>query len=183
MTLNLPLPARIVVVGTSASGKSTFSKRLAAILALPRFELDDLFWDAGWKPKPNDEFVRLIDQATNQPQWVVDGNYGAIRQRLWPKANLIIWLNYSRTVVLWRGLKRTIGRCLTRQELWHGNRESFRRSFMSRDSILLWIWNTHRLRIREYQDLRDSNSFAAAWIEFRNPSQAEEWLCRVKIVP
>jgi hypothetical protein len=40
----------------------------------------------------------------------VDGNYGVVRDRLWPKANLIVWLNYSLPLVFWRGLTRTLSR-------------------------------------------------------------------------
>lgn len=35
---------KINVVGTSGSGKSTFSRRLAAQLAIPYIEMDALFW-------------------------------------------------------------------------------------------------------------------------------------------
>jgi adenylate kinase family enzyme len=35
---------RILVVGTSCSGKSTFSRRLASILAIEHVELDALYW-------------------------------------------------------------------------------------------------------------------------------------------
>jgi hypothetical protein len=65
--------------------------------------------------------------------WIADGNYGSIRERLWPKATQIIWLNYSLTVNIWRGLKRSVGRAVRGDELWHGNRESFRRTFISKE--------------------------------------------------
>lgn len=38
----------INVIGTSASGKSIFSKKLAGKLNLAYIELDDLFWFDDW---------------------------------------------------------------------------------------------------------------------------------------
>jgi len=40
---------RINVVGTSASGKSTFARMLAQKLQLDYIELDDLFWLDDWQ--------------------------------------------------------------------------------------------------------------------------------------
>jgi adenylate kinase family enzyme len=55
---------RIVVVGTSSVGKTSFAKRLAAARALPRIELDSLYWERHWQPKPEQELFRLLGEAT-----------------------------------------------------------------------------------------------------------------------
>jgi adenylate kinase family enzyme len=175
--LHLPDSPRVVVVGTSASGKTTFAARLAASLGVPRVELDELFWGPDWQSKPAAEFVRLTEQATAGGRWVVDGNYAIARECIWPRANTIVWLNYGMPRVLWQGLRRTVGRAVSGAELWHGNRESFRRAFLSKDSILLWIVTTHRRRTREFAQLRRSNRYPhLTWLEFRRPDQAEGWL-------
>ncbi|HCU2021331.1 TPA: AAA family ATPase [Pseudomonas aeruginosa] len=41
-------PLRVVVVGTSGAGKSTFSAALAARLGCTHVELDRLYWGPGW---------------------------------------------------------------------------------------------------------------------------------------
>jgi adenylate kinase family enzyme len=169
------------VIGTSASGKSTFSAVLAERIAVPRVELDPLYWGRDWTPKPKQEFLKLIDEATTTERWVVDGNYGSAREHLWPKANVIIWLNYGMATVLWRGLKRTVARALSRQELWHGNRESFRKAFLSRESILVWIVTTHQRRRRELASLKQSGVYGLPWIKFTKPRQAQEWLARQQV--
>ena len=176
MTGLLPNPARILIVGTSAVGKSTFAEQLAEATSLPLIQLDPLFWDRNWTPRPKEEFIRLIENATSQEMWVVDGNYGTVREYLWPKANVVVWLNYSLPLIFWRGLKRTVRRVFTRQELWHGNRESFHRAFLSKESILVWILTTHARRTREFKALKASARYKLEWVEFRNPRQAEEWL-------
>jgi len=169
--------SRILVIGTSSAGKSTFARRLGRLLELPPIEMDVLFWDRDWTPKPQADFLRLLGAETEADAWIADGNYGSARGTLWPRAEMAIWLNYSRPRVLWRGLRRTVSRCISQRELWHGNRESFRRSFLSRESILYWIWTTHERRRKELAALRRDAAYPnLRWIEFTRPRQAEAWL-------
>ena len=175
--VSLPRAPRIVVVGTSGVGKSTFARTLAAHARLPYVELDELHWAPDWREKATPEFARLVDAATKGPSWVVDGNYGVIRDLLWPRANLVVWLNYGFARTLWRGLRRSLERLWRRTELWHGNRESWRITFFSKHSILLWIITTHARRRREFAALRASGTYAQIeWLEFKRPADAERWL-------
>jgi len=144
---------------------------------MPHVELDHLFWGPNWVAKPLEEFRSLAGNASAGERWVIEGNYSAVRDLLWPKATVVIWLNYSLPVVLWRAVRRTVSRNITREELWHGNRESFRRSFLSRESILLWVVTTFRRRQQQFEALRASASFPQlTWVEFRNPVQAQHYL-------
>jgi adenylate kinase family enzyme len=78
---------RISVVGTSATGKTTFAKRLAAALSVRHVELDDLHFESGWREVPNDEFLARIATAISGPGgWVVDGNYSIARPLVWSAA-------------------------------------------------------------------------------------------------
>lgn len=93
----------------------------------------------------------------------------------------MVWLNYSLPLVLWRGLKRTITRTVRGDVLFHGNRESFRRSFLSKESILWWIVSTHHRRRREFEALRASAQFAhLRWLEARHPAAAVDILRQLK---
>ncbi len=177
MNASRPQHQRVVVVGTSSAGKSTFAAQLAALEGLPHVELDALYWGPDWRPKPDAVFARLVDDAIAAPAWVVDGNYAAVRERIWSRATTIVWLDYRLPRVLGRGLKRSIARSLRGTELWHGNRESLRQTFLSRRSILLWILKTHGPRRREFAALQASARYPqACWVRFRSPAQAGGWL-------
>jgi adenylate kinase family enzyme len=179
---SLPHAPRIVVVGTSAVGKSTFARALAAKARLPYVELDELHWSPDWREKPTREFAQLVDAATTGPSWVVDGNYGVVRELLWPRANLILWLNYGFARTLWRGLRRSLGRLWRDTELWHGNHESWQLTFLSKHSILLWIVTTHTRRRREFVGLRATGKYAQLeWVEFKRPAEAERWLSQLGV--
>lgn len=178
--INLSDFQRVVVVGCSCSGKTTFARRLAALLGAPHTEMDELFWGENWTPKPAAEFHRLVEQAAAGNAWAFDGNYRAVRDVLWSRATLVVWLNYSFPTVFRRALRRTFGRLLSGQALWHGNVESVRRTF-SRDSILVWVVTTYRRKQQEFQELRASNSAPQVnWLEFKYPAEAEQLLHKIK---
>ncbi|HVO94622.1 MAG TPA: hypothetical protein VMT22_17365 [Terriglobales bacterium] len=48
--------ARVVVIGTSCVGKSTFARSVANLLKVPHIELDAFFWSPNWVQKPSEEF-------------------------------------------------------------------------------------------------------------------------------
>lgn len=168
---------RILVIGTSCSGKSTFARRLAAARSFECVELDAHFWGPNWTPQPTERFRAAVATAAAGDAWVIEGNYSGVRDVLWPRATAVIWLNYSLSTVLLRGVRRTVKRNLTREQLWHGNRESLRRSFFSRESILVWILTTHERRNREFSALRRGNAYPQLeWTELRHPREADAYL-------
>ncbi len=175
---------RVVVIGSSCAGKSTFARALAASRGCALIELDELYWAPHWTPKPTAEFLRLVGEAAAGERWVAAGNYGLAREALWGRATTIVWLNFGLPRVFWRGLRRTVARVVSREELFHGNRESFRQSFLSRDSILWWILTTFHRRQRGFHALRDAAAFAhLQWHEARHPREADAILRRLRDTP
>lgn len=168
---------RIVVIGTSGSGKSTFSRKLSAALSIPHIELDALHWESNWIEAPVDVFKNRVESALTAGSWVVDGNYGKVRNAIWSQADTLIWLDYSFPVVFGRALFRTIKRSLFRERLWAGNRESVRRSFFSKHSILVWVIQTYSRRRKEIPELLLRTEYShLKIIRFRAPKQADAYL-------
>lgn len=97
---------RVLVVGCSGAGKSTFSRRLAAVTGLPRTELDYAFWHPGWVQTPREEWWAKVTALCAAPAWILDGNYTSSLHIRIPKADTVIWLDYPR----WLCLARVIGR-------------------------------------------------------------------------
>lgn len=170
---------RVAVIGTSCSGKTSFARALSALLDAPHIELDALYWLPGWVERTVPEFRALVERETVGECWVADGNYAPVRDIVWGRATDIVWLNYSFARVFSRALSRTMRRILTREELFSGNRESFRQSFFSRDSILLWVLKTFQRNRVEYAALRNAENWQhLRFREFRHPVQASAFLSR-----
>jgi adenylate kinase family enzyme len=137
---------RVEVVGPSCSGKTTTARRLAAILGVPYVELDALHHDAGWTEAPAEVLQERVRAALAAAPdgWVVDGTYfGKLGTLVLDRADTIVWLDIPFRTAIRRVLWRTLRRAVKREELWNGNRESLRLAF-SRDSIVLWVFRTHR---------------------------------------
>ena len=131
---------RAVVIGISGAGKSTFARRLAQGSGAPHVELDALHWDPGWTPAPAPVFAGRVAEATAGPAWVVDGNYSAVRDLIWPRATHLVWLDYERLPIMARVVRRSVGRALSGRELWNGNREDWRRWWHASHPIR-WAWS------------------------------------------
>ena len=173
--------ARIVVVGSSGAGKTSLARRLAAQLGVPHIELDALHFAEDWIEVPDALFAQRIDAVTASGGWVIDGNYSAVTEGLvWPRAHVVVWLDYPFRTCAWRLLRRTVLRSARREELWHGNRESWRMSFASRDSILLWLLRTFRRRRRDFEAaLQDPAHAHLTFVRLRSPREAEAWMASV----
>ena len=139
---------RIAIVGTSCSGKTTLAGQLAEVLGRTHIELDALHWGPNWSVRP--EFPALVAEAVSADEWIVDGNYRGVRDLVWRRATGIVWLNYPFGVVFCRALTRTVGRLISREAVYAGNRESLRGAFLTADGIPWWVIRTHGKRRREY---------------------------------
>ena len=172
---------RIVILGTSGSGKTTLARELARRLSLPHIELDALHWEPNWTQAPRPIFRGRVAQAVAQDRWVLDGNYRSASDIVWPRADTIVWLDYSMSVVFTRVFIRTMQRCWTGQELWSGNRERFWTQFFTvNDSIFAWVITSWRRHRRDYpKALRVYAVRGTRIIRLRTPSQTQRWLAGV----
>lgn len=175
---------RIAIIGITGSGKTTLATQLARHLRAPRIELDELHWGPNWTPAPPEQFRAAADAATAHHRWVADGNYSAVRDLVWPRADTVIWLDYPLIVNLWRLTRRNIARIATGARLYHGNRESFRTHFLSRDSLYLWAVQSYRRHPRQWADLLASGDYPhLATLRLRSPAATRRWLTRITRPP
>jgi adenylate kinase family enzyme len=172
---------RIVVVGATSSGKSTLAKRLADQFNLDFIELDALHWEPNWIKAPLDVFRARVDQATHAECWAAAGNYHTARDIIWPRAQAIIWLDYSLWTIFWQLTRRTFTRWWTRELLWGTNRENLLIHFKlwSDDSLYRWLFKTYWRRKREYPMLfaQPENAHLKI-IQLKSPKETEEWVGR-----
>ncbi|MBD1874839.1 adenylate kinase [Nodosilinea sp. FACHB-131] len=168
---------RIAIVGTTGSGKTTLARQVAQRCLLSHVELDALQWEPNWTPTEPQVFRDRVRLALSGDRWVVDGNYSAVRDIVWSRADTVVFLDYPFGLVLRRLLRRTWRRSLHQEELWNGNRETFRQSFFSRDSILVWLLRTYWKKRKQYPALFRQPEYAhLATVQLRSPKAAEKWL-------
>lgn len=156
---------RVSIVGNAGSGKSMLGRALASGLSVPYTELDSIFHQPGWQPLDREEFRARVAELVRADGWVMDGNYTAVRDLVWGRADTVIWLDLPRRTVMRGVFGRTLRRMLTREELWNGNRESLRNLFRRdpADSIIRWAWTQHHVYRNRYAEL----SRAPEWAHIR----------------
>lgn len=149
---------RVVIVGTSGCGKSTLAQSIARELRITHICNDSLLWMPNWTLRPKPEFHALLLDATAHDSWTFDGNLRIERapdRRVLERATHLVWLDLPFHVVMRQLLIRTIRRAWTREVIFSENRESWRLSFFSRDSILLWGWTQFDRYRAQYARLFD----------------------------
>jgi adenylate kinase family enzyme len=177
-----PQPGRrVVVVGTSGSGKSYVAQRLATVIGVPYVCNDAIIWRANWTPSPKPQRLNEFDIATRGDGWTFDGNLGSLKDpediMILERSDTLVWLDLPRLDVMRQLLVRTFIRSWKRQPLWHGNKEDWRHSFASRDSVLLWAWTSFPQRKQQYAAIfADQRWSHLRRIRLRSRAAVDRWL-------
>ncbi len=168
---------RILVIGTSGAGKTTMAMSIARALGRTHVEFDSYRHGPNWTETPDDEFRAQLSEALGGDVWVADGNYSVARDVVWPRATMLVWLDYPINVVMWRLFWRTMRRGVFRQRLWNGNRENLWQHLFSRQSLFLWVLQTHWRRRRTLPPVMAQPEHAhLEVVRLRSPGAARRWL-------
>ena len=90
---------RISIVGGSGSGKSTLCNILSKELNLPAIHLDAINFLLNWVEIDKIERDKIILSKSMEDKWVIDGNYSKTLKERFKRADLIIWLDYSLSLI------------------------------------------------------------------------------------
>ena len=171
------LGQRICVVGTSGAGKTYVARVLAERRGLRYVETDALIWRADWEQVPRDEQYLNFDVATRDGGWTFDGNLGPSPedQLVLLRCDTLVWLDLPRWQVMVSVTRRTLWRVLTRERLWHGNVEPWRRVF-SGDSMIAYAWRTYARQKNRYAALFAASDGTRTQIRLASRGAANRWL-------
>ncbi len=155
---------------------------MAGALEAPLLELDAIFHQPGWKPLDDDTFLARVMEATEAERWVVDGNYSTVRERVWERADTVVWFDLPYAVVMARTIRRTVRRTVTRQELWNGNKEPWSNlySWNPQKSIIAWAATRHGVYRRRYGDAEHDPRWAGLeFVRLGSQRQVDAFLAGV----
>lgn len=164
---------KVIVIGSPGAGKTTFSRKLAAKTHLPLYHLDYYYHDDHFNYKEDKlAWRQKVTELTNQPAWIMDGNYKSTFDIRFPKADMIIYLDYPRSLTLKRALVRRIklhGK--VRDDMPSNWREQF--TF----ELLKFIWSYNKIeRPMVYKLLQNQKEHGQSIIVFTSPQQANNYL-------
>ncbi len=95
---------KILVLGLSGAGKSTWARRLAAGYEVPLLHLDTVHWLPGWVERDlADERAQVGEFLDEHEDWAIEGGYSKVHfERRLAEADRIYILLAPRLVRLWR---------------------------------------------------------------------------------
>ncbi len=178
---------RIAVWGVTGAGKSTLARELGHRLGLPVIELDAIRhtpdWDSTPWPTFRSELLRRLDEAPEG--WVLDGSYARAQDLYLHRIDTMIWLPLPLRVTLPRLFRRALQRSFAPHGAYGPGtaRETLRRTFASRESLLLYALLTHRSVTRRRAARVAGLPDGVEVVELRSPLQVAAFLDHLSLEP
>lgn len=100
---------RIVVLGCSGSGKSTFARNLHERSGLPLVHLDNIWWRADRTHISREAFDARLKTLLAGDRWIIDGDYSRTYEMRIRACDTIIFLDFGEEVCM-RGIVDRVGK-------------------------------------------------------------------------
>lgn len=160
---------KIVVLGVSASGKSTFARTLSEKLGLPLIHMDEIMWNPNWQYVGDEETLRLIKEATGKEQWIIEGYIDKeVRVGVFTKADTLIYLDYPAWLPAFRYIKRWLKHRKDPRPELPGCPEKFSFDFLMRVYQKKEVYRLEKL----FKEV----DFSAKIIRLKSPKETKQFL-------
>lgn len=163
---------KIVVLGVSASGKTTFARKLSEKTGLPVTYMDEVMWRPGWKYIGDVETAAQIEKVSNNDSWIIEGFIDKNSQKsLFEKADTLLYLDYPGWLSAWRYIKRWLKHRKTPRPELPDSPEKFSLEF------LLRVYK--KKEVYRLEKLFKAVDFSAKTIRFKSPKEAKQFLVQL----
>ena len=180
---------RISVVGSTGSGKTYLARDLSELLNLPLYELDLIHQKFVLRSPDRVGFSGAVAELVANEQWIIDGHYRDVRYLIWERSDLVVYLDYSPTLIA----TRLLGRFIRKRRDKRRTSKSAALAQTARDSApsaasATWARRIWRLvkTIRERQEytriLAGDDFRDIKVIKLESPLATQKWLKRLEYV-
>jgi len=163
---------KIIITGTTCTGKTTLGRKLAKEISVTQIDLDDLHFLPNWVEKDPDIFVEDVNNEIKElDEWIVTGSYQTLlKDTVWKEASTIIWLDYPLNLIIRRFFIRSWRRVFLKEQCCGENHETLRQIF-SKESLFLWIFKTYWHRKRRMNNWMNGVFSHKKWIVLQSSKQ------------
>jgi adenylate kinase family enzyme len=164
---------KIIITGTTCTGKTTLGKKLSDELSIKQIDLDDIHFLPNWVEKENSVFISdALKELSGLDEWIVSGSYQSLlKDTVWKQATIIVWLDYPLNLIIRRYFIRTYRRIFLKEKCCGENYETLSKTF-SHESLFLWIFKTYWHRKERLSDWKATLFSDKKWIVLETPKQA-----------
>ena len=166
---------KIIITGTTCTGKTTLGKKISQEFNIPQIDLDDLHFLPNWIEKENDVFVNDVNlEIAKHQEWIVTGSYQSVlKESVWQQAHLIVWLDYPLHLILRRYFIRTFKRVFLKEKCCGENYETLGRTF-SKESLFLWIFKSYWVRKKRNNKWIKEDFSHKKWMILKSPKKVNK---------
>jgi adenylate kinase family enzyme len=162
---------KILVVGYSSSGKSTFSKRLSKHYGIDVLHIDTIFFGPNWIKRDPKEVEQEIYDFMYKKEWIIDGQYRHLATERYEQCDQLFLFDFNRFKCLYGAIKRRI-------KYHNQNRDSIAKGCKERLnlSFLWWILFSGRKKDSKALMKLYKQKYKHKAIVFKNRRQVNKYL-------
>lgn len=163
---------KILVIGSSGAGKSTFSRRLHSATNLKLIHLDKLYWKPNWvETIDKAEWRKTLTEVLKGDEWIIDGNYSSTLAMRLEFCDTAILLDLPHYICAWRVFKRSVlYRKRKRPDMAKGCAEKFDWEFLK------WTWNYPKRSKERVEELLKRFESEKTIIRLKSKKEVENFL-------
>jgi adenylate kinase family enzyme len=168
---------KVAVFGNAGGGKSTLSKRLAAITGLPLYALDKIKYQAGGVAVPDEDYKRAHQKILLTDRWLIDG-FGCM-ETLWlrlDEADSLVFVDLPLHVHFWRVTKRLITGYFKPPESWPEKSPIFKSSMNS----YRVLWPCYKYLTPKYREYIEQAQNTKRVYHLRSTEQIAQFLASIE---
>jgi adenylate kinase family enzyme len=165
---------KIMVIGYSSSGKSTFAKRLSTIHQIPVLHIDRIFFGPNWVERDKSVVESEIREFMKKDEWIIDGLYRKMATERFEVADQIYIFDFNRFKCLYGAIVRRI-------KHHNQNRDSIADGCKERLNFSFIWWILFEGRTKKTKDLLKAyqKQYSKKIIVFKNRKQANRHLTSI----
>ncbi|MEQ1500329.1 MAG: hypothetical protein ABL917_03095 [Parcubacteria group bacterium] len=91
---------KILIIGDSGRGKTTFTKKLSEKMSIPYYETDDFFWKTKYsEPNNKEQSIKDINKIYDLDSWIVEGSTRHLMKGGLDKSDIIFYFKFRNFLI------------------------------------------------------------------------------------
>ncbi len=160
------IPKKIAIIGVPGSGKSTLACKMGKLMNIPVHHLDTHLFIKDIK-RDQKGFISIQQKLVDQDSWIIEGCSIKTLEMRFTRADIVIYLRFSRILCAWRVIKRSF---TIDQKLSNSGCAS-----SINWELLKYIWNFEKEKNKRIEELK--NLYPQVKVEvFHTPREVKNFL-------